>query len=204
MDSIGKRLKWAREQKGYASAAEAARAIGVKVPTYTHHENGTRGVKLPEAHRYARFYGVSENWLLTGEGAPTKRLSVPVLGYVGGGAEVITVDDYPMDDPHGDIVDRVELPMARHADIIALRVRGNSMWPAYSENDLIFYDRAPLPPAECLGREAVIRLADGRTFVKRLAKGSRPGFFTLISYNGPPIEDVEVEWAVPVRWVERR
>lgn len=198
MRTASERLKWARQKAGYASAAGAARAIGVSVPSYNHHENGTRGFKQDRAARYAKFFKVDLSWLLTGQGQPNRRFSVPVLGYVGAGAEVISHDDHGSGE-----LDRVELPMAK-AEVAALVVRGDSMWPAYADNDLIFYDREPLSPRECIGRESVIRLSDGRTFVKVLTKGSQPGRFTLISYNAPPLVDLEVDWAVPVRWVERR
>jgi len=63
------RLKWAREQANYAQASDAARAMGVKVATYIAHENGSRKLTR-SADRYARFFRVSMEWLLTGRGAP--------------------------------------------------------------------------------------------------------------------------------------
>lgn len=33
------------------------------------HENGSRGFKLKSAERYARFFRVDLNWLLTGKGS---------------------------------------------------------------------------------------------------------------------------------------
>ena len=73
---VGKRLKQARlAQDKYPTGAEAARAMGVKVPTYLGHENGARGLK-GNASRYADFYRVNLEWLLTGRGA-MKRGELP-------------------------------------------------------------------------------------------------------------------------------
>ena len=61
------RLRFAREQAGYASASDAARAMGVEEPTYLGHENGSRGLSRA-AQRYAKFFRVSLDWLLAGRG----------------------------------------------------------------------------------------------------------------------------------------
>lgn len=62
------RLKWAREQR-FESAAEAARALGIEYPTYAGHENGSRGFNK-EATKYAKKFGVSLLWLMSGQGSP--------------------------------------------------------------------------------------------------------------------------------------
>jgi phage repressor protein C with HTH and peptisase S24 domain len=62
------RLRRAREQAGFARASDAARAMGIEEPTYLGHENGSRGLSRAAA-RYARFFGVSLDWLIDGRGA---------------------------------------------------------------------------------------------------------------------------------------
>jgi hypothetical protein len=66
------RLRQARELAGYATASEAANALGQRQPTYLGHENGSRGFK-GEGERYARFFKVNLEWLLTGRGDPRAR-----------------------------------------------------------------------------------------------------------------------------------
>lgn len=61
------RLKSARRHKGFRTATEAAKAMGVPVPTYLGHENGSRGF-LTDIPRYARFFGVRWQWLQRDEG----------------------------------------------------------------------------------------------------------------------------------------
>jgi phage repressor protein C with HTH and peptisase S24 domain len=60
-----RRLRAAREQAGFARASDAARAMGIEEPTYLGHENGSRGLSRA-APRYARFFGVSLDWLIDG------------------------------------------------------------------------------------------------------------------------------------------
>lgn len=62
------RLSQARESAGYASAADAANALGLAYATYAAHENGSRGFTAQSAEKYARKFRVSLEWLLTGRG----------------------------------------------------------------------------------------------------------------------------------------
>lgn len=69
LDEPFERLQWARKNRGYSHARDAARAMGVKEATYAHHENGTAGF-ANHAVDYAEFFQVNLVWLLTGRGAP--------------------------------------------------------------------------------------------------------------------------------------
>jgi hypothetical protein len=66
-----KRLEQARIARGFSDAREATLAFGWNYHTYAQHENGTRGI-VRAASRYAKAYGVSEAWLLTGTGPGPK------------------------------------------------------------------------------------------------------------------------------------
>lgn len=65
---IHDRLIAARHAAGYETAADAARSLGVSYPTYAGHENGSSGFRHKTAVIYARRFGVSLEWLLTGNG----------------------------------------------------------------------------------------------------------------------------------------
>src|SRR3569623_1133554 len=67
-DDVNDRLVNARERAGYPTAADAARALGIKYQTYAAHENGNSGLRPKVADRYARKFRVSLDWLLTGRG----------------------------------------------------------------------------------------------------------------------------------------
>jgi transcriptional regulator with XRE-family HTH domain len=77
LDTPATRLRRARIARGYASASEAARAIGVQIPTYTGHENGTRGIGRARAEQYARVFGVKTSFLLMLADGPDGGSSAP-------------------------------------------------------------------------------------------------------------------------------
>ncbi|WP_017993903.1 LexA family transcriptional regulator [Rhizobium leguminosarum] len=64
---IGQRLKAARLAAGFKTAKAAAESLGVPYPTYSQHENGTRGI-VREADLYARRYKISLDWLMRAKG----------------------------------------------------------------------------------------------------------------------------------------
>lgn len=203
MAEIKDRLAWARAEAGYENASDAARSMGMSVQTYLAHENGSRGLRRDSAQRYAQKFRVSLAWLLTGKGVPRDGASrlIPVVGHVGAGAEIFGLDDAIK----GGGLDEIEAPPGAGPNAIAVKVRGDSMLPAYHDGDVIIYDerREGASIGEFTGRECVVRVEDGRTFIKSLAGGSRPGLWTLWSYNAAPMHDVALEWAARVRWIER-
>src|SRR5271166_3909890 len=131
----GERLRDARK-KLFKSARAAALAFAIPVATYSAHERaqtpGGRDYGPEDAQRYARRFGVTAEWLLTGyrqtadakaetsehpQGSSTTRLRV--IGYVGAGAQVhlyaVATED----------LDEIEVPMLAPASTVALEIRGN-------------------------------------------------------------------------------
>ena len=72
------RLRRARLEAGYPTGTAAAQAMGVNEATYLGHENGSRGLGRA-AGRYAKFFGVSVDWLITGRGTPKPGQKHPVV-----------------------------------------------------------------------------------------------------------------------------
>jgi SOS-response transcriptional repressor LexA len=91
MGTRGERLKRARLDAGYRSAADAARALGIPYPTYAGHENGSRKFEADEASVYARKFKVTVEWLLVGKTGNVTPVSnaplatIPVIGIVRAG-----------------------------------------------------------------------------------------------------------------------
>lgn len=211
-DEIGARLKVARDAAGYRSAAKAAEAMGMAYPTYAGHENGSRGLRK-NIERYAQFFRVSVDWLLTGRGEGPKRNGngsrptlgrplpppghVRLMGRVGAG-QVFT----PLGDDDGEFV---EAPEGVPPTTEAVEVDGDSMFPAYEDRSLIYYSQT-LPPEMMVNRRAVIRLADGSMTVKVIRRGSADGLWTLQSINAryDDMVDLVIDWAAPIDWVKPR
>ncbi|MEO0624100.1 MAG: LexA family transcriptional regulator [Pseudomonadota bacterium] len=75
-DEPYQRLKLAREEAGFRTAAEAAQAFNWNEVTYRAHESGQNGIRPSVAERYARRFRVSPTWLMFGgPGGPADRLS---------------------------------------------------------------------------------------------------------------------------------
>lgn len=68
MEQIHDRLKKARIEAGYKSAAEFSNKHDIPPNTYNNHETGVRGITIPTAKKYARLLNIDDYWLLTGKG----------------------------------------------------------------------------------------------------------------------------------------
>jgi len=116
---------------------------------------------------------------------------VPITGRIGAGGTVIYEES--------DKADLAPRPAGFSGDLEALEVVGESMLPRYSPGDVVYISRnGEGVLAGSIGEYCAIRLTTGETYVKQLAHGSRPGFYTLRSLNAADITDVEVEWATPI------
>lgn len=195
MKTVSDRLIEARKAAGYPSARAAAAAMGVSYYTYAQHENNTQGREVPRdaAIRYARFFQVSLEWLLTGAGHPGRGTKIAVVCYVGAGAEVHPINDYP----RGQGLEKVDPPQGV-TECVAAIIRGDSMHPL-RDGWLIFWHRdQDGVPEECIGKLCVVQIKDGPMLVKDLRRGSRKGRYNLESWNAAPREDVRLEWAAQV------
>ena len=121
---------------------------------------------------------------------------VPLVGRVGAGGNIV------YDEVIGETVPN---PPGLTGQVEALEVQGTSMLPRYSNGDVVYISATMRGISEeDIGDFCAVRLKSGETYVKQLAYGSRPGFFTLRSLNAEDIVDVEVEWAAPILFVMPR
>lgn len=153
---IHDRLKTARTDAGYESASEAARALGINVATYVHHENGTRGFNIEAATKYSRRFGVALEWLLTGRG--TNKTSAGVVDTTQPNATIQKIEEFPqilipvfgqavagIDGEfvlNGDILFEVLAPpgLSKVKNAYAVTVSGDSMSPRYEDGEIAFVD----------------------------------------------------------------
>lgn len=196
MEEPHERLREARLDAGFEDASEAARRLGMAGPTYLGHENGSRGFKA-RAPEYARKFKVSLEWLLTGKGQKQGReptrvdRTVPLVGYVGAGAETHFL-------PSGEL-DRVPAPEGSTDDTVAVEIRGESLG-SFFDRWLIFYDDVRRPvTSDLVGKLCVVGLEDGRILVKKIQRSKARGLFHLLSQTEGPILDVPIEWAARVK-----
>jgi phage repressor protein C with HTH and peptisase S24 domain len=204
------RLKHLRERSGL-SMAEIARAVGYRgASSYQRYEDPElfpkKYLPLDLAEKLARALAGrgsppisrEEVMAMAGRNMPEPRM-IPVVGYVGAGAEVFSIDDHAK----GAGLDEVECPWSDLApSSVAVRVRGDSMAPAYFDGDLIYYEENHTDFRHLIGKECVVAITDGRRFVKQLRR-TAAGQWYLFSHNAEPIFGVEIEWAARVKLIQR-
>ena len=57
---------------------------------------------------------------------------------------------------------------------------------------------------EDVSNQCIVKVKDGPLYLKLLRRGSQPHLFTLVGYSAGDMDDVELEWATPVRFVQRK
>ena len=152
-------------------------------------DNPGRDIKIGTLHKLADALDVDIGDLLGGPG-------VQITGRIGAGGTIV-FEEYD-----GGSVPR---PPGAVGALEALEVIGDSMLPRYSSGDVVYIQKEHDGVADAaIGDYCAVRLSTGETYVKILAYGSRPGFFSLRSLNAADIEDVELEWATPILFVLSR
>jgi len=174
-----------------------ARALGRSPSAVTDLLNGSRRLRAEEIAIAADYLGI-EPPRLVGGGEPVRRTRVPLVGYVGAGAEA-----HFYADGQGPF-DEVAAPDAAGANTVAVQVRGHSLGALF-DSWLVFYDDVRDPPDDDLvGRMCVCGVADGRVLIKALKRSTIAGLWTLLSNIEPPIYDVALLWAARVREMRPR
>jgi len=219
MSTQGERLRQAIELAGFTKIAPFAESIGepaVKVRQHINRDSIPSGMVEKYVRRLSSI-GVTTDWLMFNKGKPPKGLkeaksgttrlfgedrpagaSIQITHTVGAGDEIFPV--------HGDSpLGHVAAPPGYETGG-AVAIKGDSGLPAFHDKDLLFYKEWESPPtrARQLPKRAVIlELKDGRSYLKKLLLGSKPGRYHLLSINPttPVIEDVAVNRMARIGWV---
>lgn len=188
--NTGARIRAARERLGWSQADLAKRAS-------TSQANVHR-VEAGQVEHSRYLAAILEALGLEDQVVQTAAHLVPVVGYVGAGSEIYSIDDHAK----GAGIDQIEVPAGvMSLSTIAVIVRGDSMLPVYRNGDVLFYDRQFRGNLDHLvGKTCVVRLVDGRCLVKDLFKSKSS--YVLTSHNAEPIF-AAIDWAAPVIWVNK-
>lgn len=190
MKTLGERIKHARTQ-AKLSQADLGRVFKISREAVSLWEGDTNAPTMDKIGRIAQATHVSVDWLLTGNGMSGPVHKVPVIVYIGAGAEIYPIDDYPQ----GGSVEKVDPPPGVVGPMVAGVIRGDSMHPL-KDGWLIFWAKdQDGVPEECLGRLCVVQVKDGSTMVKEVHRGARKGLYNLLSWNAPARQDVRLDWA---------
>lgn len=168
------------------SQAKLAKAIGISQPAIKKIESGAT-TKSRYLHEIAEHLGI--------DAGP---LEVPIVGYVGAGAKA-----HLYSDAQGPF-DAVPGPVGSTPVTVAVEVRGESLGNLF-DGWLVFYDDVQRPVTEeLIGKLCVVGLADDRVLIKQIKRSKTRGLFHLLSQTEPPITDVQLLWAAPVRSMSPR
>lgn len=214
--AAARRLKDARiSDERFATGADAARAMGQGVSTYLGHENASRGF-VSEAARYADFYKVNLDWLVTGKGA-MKRIAAATASDTNPGVDItkpvttsdINLSTMPRDVPilgsgscgedglfelNGQTLDHAKRPprLIGVKDAYALWVTGLSMAPWRRHGELVYVH--PHQPIN-VGDFVVVQLKPERSdgligaYIKELTRRTAKEL-RLKQYN--PAEEITI------------
>lgn len=172
------------------TAKELAEAIDADPGQLSRHINGKRRTNTELLTKIAEALGVAIGDLF-------ERPQIPIVGYVGAGSEVYAIDDHEK----GGGIDEIDAPPDCPPGAVAVRVRGESMFPVHSDGDVIVYDGRQRHISDLYQKRCIVGMPDGRRFLKVVAPGSTDQLVTLVSFNAPPMVDVVIEWAAPILWV---
>lgn len=189
--AVGDTIAALRAAKGW-SQAKLGVEVGAGQTTISSWERGRTEPTREDVGRIAGALGVpvAAIELPHGETPPANR-TVPLVGYVGAGAQAIRFSD-----GQGPF-DHVEAPDIATEQTVAAEIRGDSLGALFNEW-LVFYDDVQSPVrAELNGKLCVVGLPDGRVLVKQL-KRAPEGRWHLISNTEGPLLDQEVDWAARV------
>lgn len=120
-------------QKGVRNI-DVSRATGIPPSTFSDWKKGKSKPKADKLQKIADYFGVSTEYLLTGEHSVKNRevkgVWIPVLGRVAAGIPINMVTD---------IIDQEQITeeMAASGEYFALQIHGDSMEPKMSDGDVV-------------------------------------------------------------------
>lgn len=197
MDGRAERLRQARIDKGFETAAAAADAFGWSRNTYASNENGNAPFSYRRAKEYAAAFGVRPEWLYDAAG-PMQGSAEPgfvqVVGRVGANPDGVVLFATGQDP-----AELAPIPPGGTEKAAALKVVGHSMRGVADDGALIYFEDQRTPPTpDMLGHVVVVETDTDEVLVKRLLRGSRPGLYDLESVAGPMRHDAKLRWAAHI------
>lgn len=186
MMNAGQRLREARKAVGFLSAAEAAKAIGVPIATYTGHEANHRGFPAKKAALYAKHFHVSVNWLLFGEKPTQDTALVPIIAVIENGQSQIN-------ELSGSACTTTSAPSGFSGVKYAFQIAHDAMhmfagWTFFLEEKT---DRLSKIAEDKL---CLVGLSNGHILLAKPRRASANGLYHLYFFGETPRTDVKIKW----------
>ena len=194
LERVESRLK-ALNMSAHAASMAAKKPDAVRNLRRAVQNGERRGITTDTLSALAPVLQTTASWLMEGAAeVPATSTSLRVVGRIGAGAEILP--EYEQLPPEGLYEIDVALPLS--PDTIAFVVEGDSMWPRYNAGDIVVCSDAEHDPALITGREAAVRTAARKHFLKTIRRGSAQNSYDLESHNAPPLRGVAIAWASPI------
>lgn len=150
-------------------------------------------MKMTEAADLARLLGVPVADVMENAGIKPDERTIPLKGWIDGHHEL----------HYEDSDERVTSPSPMPVGSFAIQYRTSGTGIEHIDGWTLFV-RTPYGgvPPECLNKTCLVKLADGMQMVAFVKRGYRRGRFNLIFNASQNMNDVELEWAAPVIYIE--
>ena len=199
---LRERIRTIRKKLGLTQM-EFAEKLGKSWRTIQDWEAGKRNIPEPELRLISQTFGISYEWLKTGQGeifekkpsieeiilAEQRRIKenmvlLPLIGRVGAG--------YPQDRGDVEILAYVEIPKIPRENpknLFAVKVVGDSMYPTLQEDDIVIAKHFIGYASEIKDKKIVIVANEWRElYIKRLIKTKNEFLLTSDNPAYPPIQ----------------
>jgi transcriptional regulator with XRE-family HTH domain len=187
-ETFASRLNRLRAKRENLSQEKLSELLGLQELQVGRWERGEAEPRPKNLAKLAQFFNVPASWLqYGGSGGP---IMIPIVGIVGAGQAVMSVDDEPLGE--------IEAPYGTPADMLAAEVRGDSNLPDLQDHDILLYRGVPQEAAPLIGQRCMVRTEDGHVMVKRLRHGIGPTLFDLDSSNAPTIPNQRLVWCAKI------
>lgn len=184
-NSLGERLKEARESKNL-TRRKVCDDLNISESGLYMYETGRRNVSTEMLQTFARYYEISTDYLLglsakkeqQGSMFSVKETTetVPVLGTISAGRGLPAKED---------VLFRMPKMFDEEFDLV---VKGNSMYPEFSDHDIVLVRRQPEPDYE--GQVSVVLINGNDAVVKQFYK--KTDGVKLVSVN-PDYENIFID-----------
>lgn len=170
---FNKRLKELRAKLGLTQE-DLAKALSIERSSIGKYESLNKPVTPPVdvLMRFAKYFGVSIDYLLGEEPPSTGGTWVPVLGEVAAGIPIEAVED---------IVDyeEIDAALAATGDFFGLRIKGSSMEPRIREGDVVIVRKQD----DADTGDTVVALVNGDSATVKRLKKEADGSMWLLPNN---------------------
>lgn len=102
-------------------------------------------------------------------------------------------------------IERVETPPELgHRDLVALRVKGNALYPFMPDGTLVYYSETTTQPpfGEYIDTLCIIQIENGVAVLRKLKYGEQFDTYNLEDFYGDKIENAQVEWCAKIKFIK--